>query len=115
MKSIEKNINKISSPKHNDSYWKYCPIVRSNNKKIASAADQSGDINKAILYDSKVLSCGYVGNELNSDRLGTIINENSIINTIHIQQDTENELINYLSDCVNHIQLHEPNSNNLTR
>lgn len=108
------NINEI---RH---YWKSWSIVRNEYQRIAWEAYRSGDNEKAVLYDSKVLSCGFIGGLLNDDqqhclrniRPTTNIDDNSN-RSVDSQPNAENELIHYLSDCISDViigKTEKPNS-----
>lgn len=99
-KSSESELNESSTGQS----W---PIVRNNYQKLAFDSYKSDDHVKAVLYDTKALSCGYAGTLLNGDAPKQIINQKTIAKTIHLQQDSGNDLIDYLSACVNHITIDE--------
>lgn len=91
---IDSNLENVDS-KLNVKVW---PIVRNNYQKNALDACKSGDHYRTVLYESKALSCGFVGERLND--CGEKINELSIGNTIHLQQNSKNDLTGFLSACV---------------
>lgn len=83
---------------------KVWPIVRHKYQKIAFNSYKSDDHETAVLYDSKALSCGFVGALLNNSDCCPI-NEQSIDETIHFQQNSDNVLFDYLSACVSDIKI----------
>lgn len=84
--------------------FKCWPGIRNEYRKHAYDAYCDGDTDRAILYDSKSLSCGFVGAQLNADACAKpLIHDQDISNTIHLQQNSVNPLIDYLSECLNDI------------
>lgn len=89
-----------SNASDNDTRWKVWPIVRNNYQQFALEADRMGDHNKGILYESKVLSCGFVKKITNAEQLNQEIGVPTIGKTVHLQQQNGNHLIDHLSTCM---------------
>lgn len=82
------------------------PAIRNKYRKHAHDAYYDGDTDRAILYDSKSLSCGFVGTQMKDDgKTQSLINDQDISNTIHIQKNSVNPLVDYLSDYLNDINV----------
>ncbi|XP_055322222.1 uncharacterized protein LOC129578113 [Sitodiplosis mosellana] len=104
----KKPINHRSDVNNDDCHWKIWPIVRNNYQRIAYEAYKSNDNDKAILYDSMALSCGFVGGILNVDRLGQNIDHQTVFKTVDWQQNTNtNQLINFLSAAMGNVSIKE--------
>lgn len=93
----------------NGSSYKCWPIIRNEYRKRAVDAIGSGDSDRAILYDSKALSCGFISTQLINDHTNAGIDDNVIGRTIHVQQTPVNSLIDYLSECLNELDFNESN------
>ncbi|XP_031640828.1 separin [Contarinia nasturtii] len=107
--SPDLNSNISSTNSIDDKLWQWKPwsIRRNEYQRTAYKADQSGDFEKAILYDSKALSCGFVGTFLNENRAAEG-NENELISqTIDLQQKTGNVLIDYLSEYLENVVIND--------
>lgn len=89
--------------------WKIWPIVRNNYQRIAYEAYKSNDIDKAILYDCKALSCGFIGRLCNVDYSGRNIDHQTITKSIHLQQNTGNNFADYMAARLNDISINETN------
>lgn len=88
------------------SAFKCWPFIRNEYRKHAYDAYCDGDTDRAILYDSKSLSCGFVGTQMNAEeRAETFIDDQDISNTIHIQKNSVNPLVDYLSEYLNDIEV----------
>lgn len=98
--SNNSNDNSNNNAINNESRWKVWPIVRNNYQEVALKAHQKCDVDKAILYDSKALSCGFVKKLINAEQLNQAIDGSTISETVHLQQKTGNELIDYLASCI---------------
>lgn len=98
---INSNVQKIDT----ESNLKVWAIVRNSYRKIALDAYKCGNYDKAILYDTKALSCGFVGERLNNN--SQRINELLIDNTIYLQQKSSNSLMDFLSACINDVKINE--------
>lgn len=82
------------------------PAIRNEYRKNAYDAYCDGDTDRAILYDSKALSCGFVGTHLNADaHAKPFIHDQDISNTIHLQQNSVNPLVDYLSEYLNDVEI----------
>lgn len=86
----------------NGTAFKCWPAMRNEYRKHSYDAYCDGDTDRAILYDSKSLSCGFVGTQLNADAsVESVIHDQDISKTIHLQKNTVNPLVDYLSDHLN--------------
>lgn len=98
--------NPIIESINNGSAYKCWPAIRNQYRKHAYDAYCDGELDRAILYDSKSLSCGFIGTQLIKDVCTkTFIDEQDIGNTIELQQNTGNPLIDYLSERLNDIDI----------
>lgn len=109
MDSIKNESNTSSDFNSNDHHqvwrWKPWSITRNEYQRIALDAYEEDDCEKAILYDSKALSCGFVGNLLHDNQFNEE-NESAMVNqTIDLQEKTGNVLIDYLSEYVNKVDI----------
>lgn len=92
--------------------YKCWPLIRNEYRKCAFNAYKSGDFDRAILNDSKSLSCGFVGIHLDVDHDSSTKIDQTIESTIHLQQKTGSSLVDFLSDCMSGIQIDESNKTN---
>lgn len=85
--------------KNGEDSWNVWPIVRNNYQRIAYEAYKSNETEKAILYDSMSLSCGYIGGILNVERANQNIDHQTLLKTVELQKNTNpsNKLIDFLS------------------
>lgn len=81
------------------------PLIRNEYRKRAFNLFKSGNCDQAILYDSKSISCGFVGKYLNSMN----IDNQSIDATVRLQQKSGNSLIDFLSGCMSELEISETN------
>lgn len=96
--------------------WRPWSIVRNDYRRMAWESDRSGDYDKGILYDTKALSCGFIGSLLNDDQRPIFSDnrpsankmEDSLHTTIEMQQETKNELIDYLTECMRGVTFAKP-------
>lgn len=110
---LNENVRKSDEQKWR---WKPWPIVRSDYQRIALEADRSGDCDKAILYDSLSLSCGFIDTLLNNDQRSvasheTNSNEIKRVNSLSsndVQQDKRK--LSYLSTCLDAVIIGESNN-----
>lgn len=114
---LSDNIKKSDKQKRR---WKPWPIVRNDYQRIALEADRSGDCDKAILYDSLSLSCGFINTLLNNDQRSFASNNQTSSNEIEkvnsltsndLQENPKNYLTDYLSKCLSDVVIDEPNNN----
>lgn len=98
--------NPILESINTGSAYKCWPAIRNEYRKHAYDAYCDGEMDRAILYDSRSLSCSFVGTQLNDGtRTKTVIDEHDINHTIHLQQNTVNPLIDYLSECLSDMEI----------
>lgn len=96
----------LIEPINNGSAYKCWPAIRNEYRKHAYDAYCEGDMDRAILYDSKSLSCSFVGTQLNAGaRTKTCIDDKDIDHTIHLQQNAVNPLVDFISECLSDIQI----------
>lgn len=93
-----------------DSHWKSWPIARNEYRDIALKAYRIDDHDKAVLYDSKALSCGFVNKTNLHQEIRPVIASRKREKT----QKCDNVLIDYLSDCMNDMDIIEIEQNELT-
>lgn len=105
---INSNIDDI-----NENVWRWKPwsIIRTDYQRIAFEAYRSGDSDKAILYDSKALACGFIGIILNEDQRFTSDDSVKIENqpkcAINWQQKTGNATVDCLIDEMKDVKIGE--------
>lgn len=83
------------------SAFKCWPSIRNEYRKHAYDAYCDGDTDRAILYDSKSLSCGFVGTEVHFEEHAKFIHDQDINSTIQLQKNSVNPLVDYLSEYLN--------------
>lgn len=82
--------------------FKCWPSIRNEYRKHAYDAYCDGDTDRAILYDSKSLSCGFVGTEMHTeDHAKSFIHDQDIDSTIQLQRKPVNPLVDYLFEYLN--------------
>ncbi|XP_055313035.1 uncharacterized protein LOC129574695 [Sitodiplosis mosellana] len=114
-KSSELNSNVENADEH-EWRWKPWSIVRSDYQRMAWEADRSGVYDKAILYDSMALSCGFISTMLNNDQQPLFSDnrpnaskiEHPLQRSSDLQRETKNILIDYLSEYLSHVVIGEP-------
>lgn len=85
-----------------ESAVKCWPSIRNEYRKHAYDAYCDGDTDRAILYDSKSLSCGFVGTQLHADDHSKgVVHKRDITSTIQLQRNSVNPLIDFLSGHFN--------------
>lgn len=92
-----------------ESAYRCWPFIRNDYRKKTLNANKTRDSNNAILIESKALSCGFIGAQLDTDQSTPAINDQSISRTIHLQQQSGNSLIDYLTECMDEIKINETN------
>lgn len=84
------------------SAFKCWPSIRNEYRKHAYDAYCDGDTERAILYDSKALSCGFVGTEIRTEEHAkSFIHDQDINSTIQLQKTSVNPLVDFLSEYLN--------------
>lgn len=96
----EKSVNESLNSELTFKCW---PSIRNEYRKHAYDAYCDGDTERAILYDSKSLSCGFVGGQMNADERTKSFDDQDINNMIHEQKNSVNSLVDCLSEYLNDI------------
>lgn len=95
------------TPFNEDSYWKIWNLIRNNYQRIAYDAYISNNTDKAILYDSKALSCGFIGEMKNNDRLQNMVNQKSILKTVNMPQKSDHKIMGFFSAELANLSINE--------
>lgn len=110
LNSIINSIN--GSVPENEWPQKPWSTIRSDYQRIAFDAHRTGNHDKAVLYDTKALSCGFIGTLLNDDQRKFFNNNRrsnvKIDDHSNKSQKTDHPLFDYLSKCTGDIMISEP-------
>lgn len=110
IKSFDINSN-IGDIDENVWRWKPWSTIRTDYQRIAFEAYRSEDSDKAILYDSKALACGFIGTILNEDQRShsndSVKIDHQRKSSINWQQKTGNVTVDCLIEAMKDVEIGE--------